>query len=321
MGYFRRTTARDKIATPSYVTYYLPFVAVILRKEAQIGSLEILTFPFDKPTWALAVAVYFISLLLNLLFVKNRIVKNFQIYQISLGIPVKFVARGAVKRVRFFIMLFYTFILRTVYQCLLFHLFRTHFYEAPPITMEGLIENRYKAICTEISLRYLVDVPHIQNRSLPLSVVYNSNELLPLYHLERNPDKNLVALTNFEFTKFYAVAILGMGNALQLLPISVNEQQIGFYFVKHSYLVDNFNFYILSFQQAGLLDKWKERYSMEYLVSKTSGHETAYEHVLLINLKHLKAFFVLMCSLHLLAAVLFGIEVLSKKFKCLQKLF
>ena len=320
MGYFRRTAARDQVATASYVTYYLPFIAVTLRKKTHFGSMAILSFPFDKPTWILMLLLYVCIALINLFNVKNRIVEISQIHQIILGLPVNNVPEMSSKRIRFLTMLLTTFILRSVYQSLLFHLFRTHFYETPPLTMEGLIENRYNAVCSELSVRFLLDVPQIKNKSLPLIVIYNANEMFPLYFLELNKDKKFVAITNFEFTMFYSLTILSFDNALQLLPINVNEQQIGFYFVKHSYLVDRFNEYILTFQQAGLLLKWKEWYNFEYFVTTTKS-VTAYDKVLLINLEHLLGFFTVMLLLHALAAVLFGLEMLSKRLKWLQRFF
>lgn len=282
--------------------------------------MAILTFPFDKPTWSLMLLLYVFIALINIFNVKNRIVENSQIHQIILGLPVKNVPEMSSKRIRFLTLLFSTFILRSIYQSLLFHLFRTHFYETPPLTMEGLIENRFNAVCSELSVRFLLNVPQIKDRSLPLIVIYNANEMFPLYYLELNKDKKFVAITNFEFTMFYALSILSFDNALQLLPINVNEQQIGFYFVKHSYLVDRFNDYILSFQQAGLLLKWKEWYNFEYFVT-TSKSVTAYDNVLLINLEHLLGFFTVMLFVYALATVFFGLEVLSKRFKCFQRFF
>lgn len=321
MGYFRRTTFRDQIATPSYVTYYLPFVAVILRKKTRFQAVGMLTFPFDKTTWILIIAIYIIIVVMNSFNVRNRIIENFQIHQVFLGMPIRNVPKLTSKRVRLLTMLLTSFVLRSVYQSLLFHLFRTHFYEAPPVTLNGLVEHGYKAVCTGMSVQFVINVPQIENGSLPLFVIYSSNELFPLYFLELNSDKNFVAFSVFEFALFYALAVLTGENALQILPININEQQIGFYFTKHSYLVDRFNDYILSFQQSGLLTKWKEWNNMEYLVSQASGHSTSYEDVLIVNLNQLTGFFIVILVMHALAIVSFLLELLSKRVKWLQKCF
>ncbi|XP_065365321.1 uncharacterized protein LOC135958344 [Calliphora vicina] len=321
MGYFRRTALRDKIATPSYVTYYLTFVAVMLRKQTQFQNVGMLTFPFDKTTWTLIIVIYVLIVVMNSFNVKNRIVENFQIHQVFIGMPIKNVPKITSKRLRLSVMLITSFILRSVYQSLLFHLLRTHFYEEPPQTLDGLVANGYKAICSEMSLNFVVNVPQIEDHSLPLFVVYSSNEMYPLYYMEHNSDQNFVAISILEFTLFYAIGLLSTDNALVILSVSVNEQQIGFYFVKHSYLVDRFNYYILYFQQAGLLQKWKEWSTMEYLVTQQSGDSTSYENVLMVNLKQLFGIFFVMAILHSLSIVVFGLELLSKKFKWLQKFF
>ncbi|XP_046803055.1 uncharacterized protein LOC111674904 [Lucilia cuprina] len=220
MGYFRRTALRDQLAS-----------AQLCHLLSAICSL-----------------IYLFIVLLNWLNAKNRIVQNFQIHQVFIGMPIKNLPKDSSKRIRLMVMLVTSFILRSVYQSLLFHLFRTHFYESPPVTLDGLVAQGYKA-----------------DRSLPLLIIHSTNEMYPLYFLVVNQDKNFIAMSIFEFTLFYALGILSPKNALQILPINVNEQQIGFYFVKHSYLVDQFNNYILYFQQAGLLQKWKEWSNMEHL--------------------------------------------------------
>ncbi|XP_037813398.1 uncharacterized protein LOC119604691 [Lucilia sericata] len=321
MGYFRRTALRDQLATPSYVTYYLPFVAVMLRRQTQFQSMGMLTFPFDKITWILIIVIYLLIVLMNWLNVKNRIVQNFQIHQVFMGMPIKNTPKESSKRVRLMVMLVTSFILRSVYQSLLFHLFRTHFYELPPVTLDGLVAQGYKAVCSAMSLNFIVNVPQIQDRSLPLYVIHSTNEMYPLYFLEVNQDQNFVAMSIFEFTLFYALGILSRHNALQILPINVNEQQIGFYFVKHSYLVDQFNNYILYFQQAGLLQKWKEWSNMEHLVSQQNGHSTSYENVFMVNLKQLLGFFYVVLMMHSVAFAVFALELLSKKIKWLQRIF
>ncbi|XP_065365323.1 uncharacterized protein LOC135958346 [Calliphora vicina] len=285
VGYFRRTAKRDKIATSSYVTYYLPLVAVILRKQSKYESLSIFTFPFDSITWTLTLIFYGLIIILNNLNVDRRRVNNFQIYEILMGMSVKSVPKVSSKRIHFMTALLSSFFLRSVYQSLLFYLFRTHFYKSPPRSLEDLVAEGYKAVCNEMSLNFIANVPQVQDKSLPIITIYSANEMYPLYYLELFRDQNYAAISNYDFALYYAYQLLSVGDVLQVLPINVNDQQIGFYLAKHSYLVDRFNRYILRFQQAGLLLKWKEWSNFEYQISKQKDAATSKETVLMNN-KH-----------------------------------
>ncbi|KAM7347261.1 uncharacterized protein ACRADG_006883 [Cochliomyia hominivorax] len=320
LGYFRRTAERDKIATPSYVTYYLPLVAVILRKENSFESVGIFTFPFDKITWLLILAVYGLIVLLNTFNVRKRRVQNFQIFEVLIGMSLKILPKSSSKRIRFLTLILSSFILRTVYQSLLFHLFRTHFYKAPPVSIESLLANNYKAISTEMSFDFIRHVPQISDKSLPLILIQSSNELFPFVYIEINENENYAAISVEDFAIYYSIFILTYGHVLQILPINVNYQQICIYFVKHSYLVERFNNYILHFQQAGLLEKWKEWTLLGQQVDNKKS-STTYENALMVNLKQLTGIFIVMALLHIISLVCFVLEMLSKKCKYLKRLF
>lgn len=321
VGYFRRTARRDQVATASYVTYYLPLVAVVLRKQSKYESLSIFTFPFDTATWALALSFYGLIILLNKLNLDRQKVNSFQLYEIIIGMSVKTTPSGTLNRLNFMTALLSSFFLRSVYQSLLFYLFRTHFFKSPPLTLQALVDDGYKAVCTEMSLTFIANVPQVKDKSLPIIPIYTANEMYPLYYLELYREENYAAISIFDFALYYAVEILPVGEVLQVLPINVNAQQISFYLTKHSYLVERFNNYILWFQQAGLLYKWKEWSNFEYRISKQRGKDTLNDAVLMVNLNQLIGFFLVMLLLYFISFVVFLLELMSQKVKWLKIIF
>lgn len=320
MGYFRRTADRDKIATPTYVTYYIPIAAVIFRKQQTHISMDILTFPFDMTTWILMVFCYGLLGQIDRLLKRKIKVGTFEIFEMFLGLPTPKEPKKTSKRIRFTTILISSFILRSFYQSLLFLLFRTNFYQAPPKTLDALVAEKYKAVSTELTKEFLLHVPQIEDKSLPLIAINTTNELYPLGYMDRYRNESIVAMTIIEFVIRYAREYLAVGEALRILPMNVKDQQIGFYLSKHSYLSDRFDYYILHFHQAGLLTKWREWTNFNYQVTK-SRSSTVYEDALIISLRQLTGFFMLIIFLYAISLVIFGLELLSRKYKWMQKFF
>ena len=281
--------------------------------------MDMLTFPFDTITWILIVIVYSTIGVFNIQ--QKHKIKNgfFQIFEIIIGIPIPYVPRKTSRRIGLITTLLSSFILRSVYQSLLFFLFRTNFYQSTPITIEGLAESGYKAVATDLTSQFLNFVPQIDDNSLPLIVINNTSEMYPLRYLVHHRNESLVAMSIMEFAIHYVRKELPSGEALHILPINVKDQQIGFYLPKHSYLSDRFNTHILSLHQSGLLLKWKEWINYENQVQ--TGSSKSYDNTLMVNLNQLFGFLILIIFLLCMSICLFVLELLSKKCKCLRRIF
>ncbi|XP_065365322.1 uncharacterized protein LOC135958345 [Calliphora vicina] len=199
LGFFRRTNKRDKIATPTYVTYYVPLIALILRKLATHESMDILTFPFDGVTWILMIVVYVIIGIINAVQTKQIKGSIFQTFEIIIGVTTKDVPKKTPTRIRFMTTILSSFILRSVYQSLLFFVFRSNFYIATPYTLNGLATEGYKVVSTELTMQFLLYVPEIENKTLPLIVTNSTSEMSPMRYVEYHRNESLVAISIIEF--------------------------------------------------------------------------------------------------------------------------
>lgn len=321
MGYFRRTAVRDKMATPSPVTYNIPIIGILLRKPKQDIALGMIAYPFDDTTWIIMLIVYAIIGILNC-FVMSQGKGGgiLSVFEVIIGGSVKNVPKPNAKRISFLTLVLSSFIFRSFYQSLLFFLFRTNYYQTTPTTLEGLAANGYKAVATALTMQFLHHVPEIEDKSLPTVVIDTTDEMIPLRYLYDNRNESLVTMSIEEFALRYVREDLPSGNALLVLSMSVKDQQIGFYLLKHSYLSESFNNYIGHFHQAGLLVKWREWTTSEYQVSQGRA-STANPDALMVSMQQLLGFLLLIGFMNSIALLLFGFELLSRKFKWLKKPF
>lgn len=314
----RRTPERDVIATPTYITYNLPLVAIITQKENDYESLEILTFPFDKITWILLIVCSILLMVINYFKQKLNIsISCWHIVEALLGVPSYKIPKGFSIRTILILWILSTFLLRSVYQSLLFYLYRTQFYRNPPQTLYDLEQSGYKAICTTRTYPILQHIPQFSNETIPLQVLNTTDEMEPLRFLAKYPEKNFAGISVTDFVYYYVHKNKG---PVYLVINGINNQQIGFYVPKHSYFIEPFNDCILTFHQMGFLQLWRQRIIQSYHIARGS-YTTKYESELLINMKQFMGFIWVLLIIHGVALVVFGLELLSKKLKILQKLF
>ncbi|TMW43213.1 hypothetical protein DOY81_011708 [Sarcophaga bullata] len=138
-----------------------------------------------------------------------------------------------------------------LYPCLCCILsFAQHFYLLPP-TLTGLAEEGYRAVATEVTAEFLLQVPEIANKTLPLIITNSSSEMSPMRFMEFHRNESLVAMSTNEFALRYVREELTFRTVIRVLPIDIKEQHIGFYLTKHSYLIDRFNDYVLRLHASG----------------------------------------------------------------------
>ena len=318
LGVFRVTTERNAVATPTIVTYNVPIIPFVLRKLSTRKSIGLLSFPFDHSTWLLLIVVYSAIGILNVIETKDIKSGIFHTFEIVIGSAVKTSPTKSSSRLRFITTIVSSFILRSVYQSLLFYIFRINFYLTPPYSLKGLGDEGYKALATNVTATFLLQIPELANNTLPLIITNSSSEMSPFRYMEFHRDELLVTMSTVEFGLRYVEEELAYGAALRLLPHTITDQQIGFYLPKHSYLIDRFNDYILRLNAAGLLEIWKKWTNADFKVTRRTVSRGEYNSAMIINLKHFSGFLTLMAILHMTSIVLFVVEMLSIKYKRLQ---
>lgn len=316
---FRKTTARDKIASPVFTTYSVPIIPLVLRKVASIESIGILTFPFDYITWTLMIAFYIVMVIINVIQTKDTKASIFDTFELVIGSSINKLPQKSSTRVRFMTAIISSFILRIVYQSLLYLIFRSNFYLVPPFSLCGLAEKGYRAVATEVTAEFLLQVPEIANKTLPLIITNSSSEMSPMRFMEFHRNESLVAMSTNEYALRYVREELTYRTVIRVLPIDITDQHISFYLTKHSYLIDRFNDYILRLHASGLLEIWQLWTNSEYKVTERTVSASGYDGTLIISFQQIAGFFRLIAALHLISLVFFVLEVLSSRYKWMQK--
>lgn len=317
MGYFRRTMIDDEFITTSDATYFLRLVALVIETEEQYDAIDILKYPFDKVTWSLLGVSCGILALINA-FQRSACKENyFQILETVIGVSTNSVPSGMARRICFVLWLLSTFLLRSIYQSLLFYVYSTHFYKVLPVSLNILAAAGFKTISTEFSRNIVVNVAQIANGRLPLITLNNSDEMEPIRYLKNNPEENVIALTTMDFVFVYLSNEMEEGKGVQALKLKVYPET-GFHFTKHSYLIDSFNDYISRFHQAGLLNNWKHWTIYDYKVSE-KANKAGVESDLIFSLNQLIGFFYFILFVHLTSFVVFLLELLSVNIVWLRR--
>ncbi|XP_058978071.1 uncharacterized protein LOC131802241 [Musca domestica] len=320
-GFFRRTPERDDLATSTYVTFSVPLAAVVVRRESGHESLNVLIFPFDMPTWVLLIISSLILIIINYFRQKNvRSASTWQIIESLLGLPSVRIPERLSPRVTFIIWMLSTFVLRLVYQSILFFLYRTQFYRQPPTTVIDFAVSGYRAVCTQPTAPLLTYIPQFMDNSLPLIVLNTTDEMAPLRYIDKNSHENLVAITVRDFVFYYVHTELSRSKVFILMQMSLNDQKITFYVPKHSYLAERLENCILGYHQMGFMELWRKLTYESFRISQSS-YSTKYEAALLVNLRQIMSFIYLVVFLQSASIVIFVLELLSKKFDFLKKLF
>lgn len=321
LGIIRRTALRDQIVTSVFTTYSVPIIPLVLRKMLLAESIGIWTFPFDYITWTLMIVCNIVTAIVRALQTKDTKKGIFDTFGIIIGGTIKKVPRKISSRVHFMTTLIGSFIFRTAYQSLLFVIFRSNLYMVPPFSLSGLAEEGYRAVATEVTSYFLLQLPEIANNTLPLIITNSSSEMSPMRFMEFHRNESLVAMSTYEFTLRYVREELAHRSVIRELPIDIKEQKIGFYLPKHSFLIDCFNDYVLRLHASGLLEMWKLWTNSEYKVSEKTVSASGYNEALMINLQQIGNFFIFILICHIISIVLFVLEMLSPKCKWLQKFF
>lgn len=301
----------------------------VLASSYELSSLDILLYPYRFTIWLAILGVVAFSALLQLMverFLRERQTGSASWQNLELifvGMPLIKVPRSHTARLYCLMLMMYTLIIRTIYQGLLYHLIRTHQLNRWPQTIEALVQKNFTVVLTSQVQEALEEIPSVQHMKFHL-LDEAASELDPLYFLEANHQLRrhvtATALDNFiHFNRLSAERVhqsggLGEGAHYELVPEDIINLPLTMYLRKHSFLIDQINEEILWMRSVGLLAVW----ARWELVESYLRNEQSFQ---ILGLLELYVIF-LMVTLGLsLSLVVFLLELASRRFLHLRKLF
>lgn len=239
----------------SHTDPYDPFIKLLLPFRSEIWLILILMLVGGN------VVVYFITQVdrqvkyLVLGRMHQRPVYNMVI--VSLGGPVSRDPRVPFSRFLLMVWLLATFILRTIYQGLMYHFIRHDLHIAPPKTLQELQHSGYTVLMSEVVYNDIYDLKALRKNA----VLFNGSEL-DYFDMLRHPEQydfgKMAILTAHEYFGYYRMLNQDVSD-FYVVPEMLFTQQLSIYMTKNSIFLNRFNMYIKNYINEGIMNKW-ERY-------------------------------------------------------------
>ncbi|XP_037813399.1 uncharacterized protein LOC119604692 [Lucilia sericata] len=270
-GFYRKRTSMNvKYSTtmPHYQNY---IVSVVYLPAHRLKTFEVLSYPFPNCGWyALAVTTFIIILFTRLLRLhQSQSIPTFSMIACALGSPIHREPQLPTSVLIFITWLWSTFLLRSIYSGLLFHLFRNEIHASLPHNLDEAVNASYRAVMNLFTYNDIKYIPFYQRSPNHSSIVIDSSdELIPIAYLENNYEENFYAVVSQEFLIHYTEKYKKPG-LFYIIPEIIMQQRMCFYLEKHSYLINQLDAEIMDIHAVGLIGYWAKNFiNSKYLNSK-----------------------------------------------------
>lgn len=262
-----KPTAFNDSYSPTAPYFLSTYYFVISSKMEPYDPFVKLMFPFKGEIWLILVLVlvggnalvYIITHVDHQLkyFVLGRTHQGhvYNMVIVSLGGPVSRDPVVPFSRFLLMVWLVATFILRTVYQGLMFHFIRHDIHMAPPKTFQDLQDSGYTILMSEVNYNYVKDLRQLHENA----VVLNETELENFHmlrHLEDYEFGKVAILSAHEYFGHYKMLEQDVSD-FYIVPETLFTQRLSIYMKKNSMFLNRFNMYISSFINEGLMNRWE----------------------------------------------------------------
>lgn len=246
-------------------------------------------------------------------------IRTFAVISCTFGLPIKEQPAQLHSYLMFTPWLWCTFLLRSIYSGLLYHLFSNDIYQKMPISLQDATNLNYAAVMNHFTYGDVQDVAFF-NRSQPAKgpppiILNSSDEMVAMEYLEEHTEKNAYAVIDRDFLMYYALMNDKVGQ-FHVIPEAIMQQQLCIYFRKHTIFAQEFDKVIMDLKSMGLLKFWMKRYFDMKLLLDSNKQEDK-----MIKQQDLLGLYVIWGTLQTLALIIFGLEFLSIKMKKLQIFF
>lgn len=333
MGGLRQTAPRSLLATSTHNYHQTSVRFGVLASSFELSSMDILLYPYPTIIW-LAIGAMLVLATLLLLGMEwllpehgnkgnSLLGHGMNLELIMVGMPMLQAPSSSAKRMYCIMLMFYTLLIRTVYQGKLFHLVRTHQLNRLPQTIEELVEGNYTVVVSFEMHEMLAAIPAVQHMQFHRLGGNSTPMQAPNYLAAHPQDRRLVAASGIDFfmrfnrqSAYRAQLDQRAGNHFELIPLDVLDMQLTMYLRKHSFLIDEFNEQIMWMRSVGLLAFWA-RWELDesYLWSEHASS------IKMFDLEELHMLFLLVLLGLSLGLVLFALELASLRSARLRRWF
>lgn len=319
MGSYNQNRRRTSVAT-STINYYQTTISMAILKDAlRLSSAKTLVYPFKLDTWIVLIFICTVvtpsAHLIKYCRKSNSRISiisgkaTMDIFLMALGMPAICTPRGNGVRILNISWMFFTLVVRGIYQGFLFHMIRTHIIVNPPGSLDAMLNMGLSTVMTKRVQQLLVDYSDMGRTNM--IVLDSPEENASLAYLESDSKKHTkytVAISPLDFFQ-YDMHINHKTNVFKILTHPVMDYKICIYLAKHSYLIDQLDEVLVWIRGSGLMAYWK---NLQYDTHRSRTMSTKEDD--LFSLSELSGAFMLMIVGHLLAISVFIGELLYRKF-------
>ncbi|XP_075158062.1 uncharacterized protein LOC142231334 [Haematobia irritans] len=319
-GYYRKHYSISHLYTNTNPHYQSTVLAVVCVRAHLFNTFQVLSYPFQLYTWFAIIGCIILALAITRIVHAHqpKSMSTFAMLSCAYGLPIKEKPRQCHSYFMFTPWLWCTFLLRSIYSDLLYHFFSNDIYLPMPKSLGDASNRSYGAVSNLFTAFDIQDIPYFQHKhqGIPEYIILNStDDFIALQYLENHTDRNIYAITSEEFLMHY----VGVNNKLSLfyiIPGIVMQEQLCIYFPKHTILAEEFDVVISNLQAIGYLLQWEKRLFDSSILSDLSG-----ENMKMIKQQDLYGIYIICGGFHLIAIMIFALEMLSLKLSFLRIIF
>uniref|UniRef100_A0A182W4C0 Ionotropic glutamate receptor L-glutamate and glycine-binding domain-containing protein n=1 Tax=Anopheles minimus TaxID=112268 RepID=A0A182W4C0_9DIPT len=212
----------------------------------------------------------------------------------------------------------FTFVLRTLYQGSLYlYLQRSATY--PPLaTIDEIQQSTLHYHMVNIAMRFFVDRPDIKPRTRFIPAGLDTLGAQVAGMASRYQDRVVVCPEDMVAYNNKLNRLQGAGELIQVARESITLFPITIYYPKKSFLTQLFDREVLHIVQSGLMDYWVRNYGdYDFEANRRAPQSTGEPHKL--TLHHLEGAYQLLVGSHLLATMVFLLELVSLRSPMIRR--
>ncbi|XP_055842731.1 glutamate receptor ionotropic, delta-2-like [Episyrphus balteatus] len=322
LGSFRYTMERADIMTAALPYYQNWQIFGVLKYTRPYTAIEILIFPFTTSTWLSLITFVVVLMSLGLLAMSyckivERLFLEFsgiQLVESFFGVSISHLPHGNFLRYLLIMWAIFAFVIRSAYQSLLFKLLQSKLYQKPPETLQELVTQGYTLVLTQGTFETVVNMLKIENKKIRYLIRDNPSDLAIYEFIERTPGK-YAGVSPIDFLTYYVQAN-SRRDIFHILREKVSAQHNTMYFSKHSYLIERFNKILMNLRGCGMIDLWaSQSWDTSYFDQRNKGGYVKEP----LKLSQLRGAFDIYLVLIFVAFVVFLLEMILNRIKCIKK--
>ncbi|XP_059223290.1 uncharacterized protein LOC106085026 [Stomoxys calcitrans] len=305
--------------------YYLSHTYMVANIFSIYSTYEKMALPFQLKLWYLIGSVFVLSSLLiltcgcctgprvrarNYIIGEDNSTPQYHLLTLALGatMPTRQVPRYNFARFLLVCWMLTTLVLRSAYQSGMYQMLRDNIQRNPPQTIADVLKQNYVILLKGTHMALAQTLPDMRNvRTLNGSFLQTFPELLQSNELT-------AIVTQYEYFGYFRQINAASWHRLHLVNERIYTKPLAMNVRTHSYLVEEFNRQIQTAKTFGFDTLWARESFGNQAMKNNADYDPKMLATKNMSMKELGAVFMILIWLHVMAMVIFIIELIWHKW-------